>query len=97
MYVTDNTKQASVLYVCTCLYRRCNHGDKRNEDGAEDVDNREDEIDLKKCICVNMTNQFNPNKFKTHLDWSFPLRVLPSKAGQTEDSQSDRELCGRTD
>ena len=46
MYLTDNTKQASVSYVCTCLHRRCNHGDKGNEDGAKDVDNREDEIDL---------------------------------------------------
>ena len=42
-----------------------------------------------------MTNQFNPNKFKTHLDWSFPLRVLPSKVGQAEDSQSNRELCAQ--
>ena len=43
--------------VRTCLHRGCNHRDKSDEDGAEDVDDREDEIDLKKCICVNKTNQ----------------------------------------
>ena len=41
----------------TCLHRRCNHGDKSDEDGAEDIDDREDEIDLETANMYSMTNQ----------------------------------------
>ena len=78
----------------TCLNRRSNHGDKGDEDGAEDIDDGEDQIDLKK---VNMSNQ--PSKHivatrsRTYLDWPFPFRVLPSKVRKAEDGQTDGELC----
>ena len=57
MYLRDNTKQTSLSYVFTCLHRRCNHGNKSDKDGAEDIDDREDEIDLK--TTNHMTNQSN--------------------------------------
>ena len=39
-------ERITVLYVCTCLHRGCNHRDNSDEDGADDVDDREDQIDL---------------------------------------------------
>ena len=45
------------MCVRTCLHRRCNHGDKGNEDGAEDVDDWEDEVDLKKTEMFKHVNQ----------------------------------------
>ena len=80
----------------TCLHRRSNHGDKCDEDGAEDIDDWEDQIDLKK---VNMSNQPS-NQFHivatrsgTYLDRPFPFRVFPSKVRKAEDSQTDGQLC----
>ena len=43
---TEPLKGKAVVCECTCFHRRCNHRDKSDEDGAEDVDDREDEIDL---------------------------------------------------
>ena len=50
-YLTDDTEppkreNCSCVYVCTCLHRGCNHWDNSDEDGADDVDDREDQIDL---------------------------------------------------
>ena len=46
----------------TCLHRRCNHGDKSDKYGAEDIDDWEDEIDLETANMYYMTNQLiKPN------------------------------------
>ena len=58
----------------TCLNRRSNHGDKGDEDGAEDIDDGEDQIDLKKGEHIQSTfKTYCGNKIK-NLPWSaFPI------------------------
>ena len=80
----------------TCLHRRGNHGDKCDEDGAEDIDDWEDQIDLKKVTMSNQpSNQFHivATRSRTYLDRPFPFWVLPSKVRKAEDGQTDGELC----
>ena len=89
--------------IGTCLHRRSNHGHEGHKDRAEDIDDGEDEVHLKK----NMILPFNLAKINTcyihdaillfnliklHLDRPLPLWVLPSEVGQAEHSQTNGEL-----
>ena len=60
----------------TCLNRRSNHGDKGDEDGAEDIDDGEDQIDLEKGEHVQSTFKSVPycgNKIKNQPWSAFPI------------------------
>ena len=79
------------------LHRRGNHGDQGDEDGAQHVNGREDQVDLQGRgynPAYSLKDSSDVVRWLVDLDGSLPLRVFPAEVGQAEHCQPDGELGG---